>query len=560
MFLPTTKEELIKLGWDSLDVILISGDAYIDSPYDGSAVIGKVLENAGYRVGIISQPDINSQSDITRLGEPLLFWGVSGGCVDSMVANYTALLKKKRKDDLTPGGVNDRRPDRAVISYVNLIKKYFKNTKPIIIGGIESSLRRIAHFDYWSDSLRRSILFDAKADILVYGMGDKTITEIADAIKNKSDYKNVRGICFASKDKIEGYIELPSLEEVKKDKMKFIEMFNTFYKNNDPLNAKGLYQKQDSRYLIQNPPNFYLTENELDKNYDLDYERKVHPYYLKQGKVTALETIQFSIISHQGCFADCNFCSIAVHQGRRVRSRSRNSILKEAEKITHHKDFKGYINDIGGPTANMWEMECAIQSDKGSCKNKKCTNPELCDKMRISHSSQVELLRNLRSIKNIKKIFIGSGIRYDLVLDDDESGRKYLKDVITHHVSGQMKIAPEHSEEKVLKLMGKATASGLRQFKDEFSSLNRSLNKNQFLTYYFIAAHPGCEMEDMKRMKEFVKKELKLNPEQVQVFTPTPSTYSTLMYYTGINPFSKEQIFVEKNLKKKALQKKVITG
>ncbi len=560
MFLPTTKEELIKLAWDSLDVILVSGDVYIDSPYDGSAVIGKVLIDAGYKVGIISQPDIDSHLDITRLGEPNLFWGVSAGCVDSMVANYTALMKKKKKDDLTPGGVNSRRPDRAVISYVNLIKKYFKNTKPIIIGGIESSLRRIAHYDYWSDSIRRSILFDSKADILVYGMGEKTILEIAGSIKNKNDYKNIRGICYASKEMKGGFIELPSYEDVNKDKMKFIEMFNTFYKNNDPLNAKGLNQKQDTRYLIQNPPNFHLTEKELDKIYDLGYERKVHPYYAKQGKVPALETIQFSIISHQGCFADCNFCSIAVHQGRRVRSRSGRSILKEAEKLTHHVDFKGYINDIGGPTANMWRMECAIQSDKGSCKNKKCTNPELCEKMRISHSSQIELLKKLRAITGIKKVFIGSGIRYDLVLEDSESGKKYLNEVINHHVSGQMKIAPEHSEEKVLKLMGKTTASSLRKFKNEFYSLNKKFDMKQFLTYYFIAAHPGCELKDMIRMKEFVKKELKLNPEQVQIFTPTPSTYSTLMYYTGINPFTNEEIFVEKSLKKKALQKKIITG
>src|SRR3989339_904277 len=525
MFLPTTKEELIRLSWDSLDIILISGDVYIDSPYDGSAVIGKVLLNAGYRVGIISQPDLDTPLDITRLGEPNLFWGVSGGCVDSMVANYTALMKKKRKDDLTPDGINNRRPDRAVITYVNLIKKYFKNTKPIIIGGIEASLRRIAH-----------------------------------SFKNKKDNKIIKGICYASKDKKEGFLELPSYEEVKSDKMKFIEMFNIFYKNNDPLNAKGLCQKQDFRYLIQNPPNFYLTDYELDKIYDLGYERKVHPYYAKQGKVHALETIQFSIISHQGCFADCNFFSIAVHQGRRVRSRSDKSILKEAEEMTIHENFKGYINDIGGPTANMWDMECPIQNDKGSCKNKKCTNPELCDKMRICHSNQVELLKKLRAIKGIKKVFIGSGIRYELVLEDGKSGIEYLTEVITHHVSGQMKIAPEHSEEKVLKLMGKATASSLRQFKDEFYSLNKKSNKKQFLTYYFIAAHPGCELKDMIRMKEFVKKELKLNPEQVQIFTPTPSTYSTLMYHTGINPFTMQPIFVEKELKKKAIQKKVITG
>ncbi|MBI5325302.1 MAG: YgiQ family radical SAM protein [Ignavibacteriae bacterium] len=560
MFIPTTKEELHQLGWNSLDVILISGDVYIDSPYDGSVVIGKVLIDAGFRVGIISQPDVNSDKDITRLGEPQLFWGVSSGCVDSMVANYTALLKKKRKDDLTPGGTNNRRPDRAVISYVNLIKNYYKNTKPIVIGGIEASLRRIAHYDYWSDTVRRSVLFDSKADILLYGMGERTIVEVADAIKNNEDYKHIKGICYASPEKKDDYIELPSFEEVKNDKKKFSEMFNIFYRNNDPLNAKGLCQKQDTRYLIQNPPNFYLTGEELDRIYSLGYERKVHPYYSNQGKVPALETIRFSIISHQGCFADCNFCSIAVHQGRNVRSRSEMSILKEAEGMTHHNDFKGYINDIGGPTANMWGMDCKIQSNKGSCKNKKCTNPRLCEQMNINHQKQVELLKKIRNIKGIKKVFIGSGIRYDLVLEDKDSGEKYLIDVINNHVSGQMKIAPEHSEESVLNVMGKATATSLRRFKDKFYSINKKLNKKQFLTYYFIAAHPGCEMKDMYKMKDFIHKELKMNPEQVQVFTPTPSTYSTLMYYTGINPFTNEKIFVEKNLKKKALQKKVITS
>ncbi|TAL68889.1 MAG: YgiQ family radical SAM protein [Bacteroidetes bacterium] len=559
MFIPATKEELVKLGWDSLDIILISGDVYIDSPFDGSAVIGKVLIDAGYKVGIISQPDISSTEDISQFGEPNLFWGVSAGCVDSMVANYTALLKKKRKDDLTPGGVNNRRPDRAVITYVNLIKKYFKSSKPVIIGGIEASLRRIAHYDYWTDSIRRSILFDSKADILIYGMGERTIVELANVINDKSGYKHIRGICYASKEKKEGYLELPCFEDVTKDKMKFIEMFNTFYKNNDPLNARGIYQKHDSRYLIQNPPNYYLTNDELDGIYSLGFERKVHPYYAKQGKVPALETIQFSILSHQGCFADCNFCSIAVHQGRRVRSRSEGTIIKEAEDITRHKDFKGYITDIGGPTANMWGMDCQIQSIKGSCKNKKCTNPKLCEQMNINHSKQIELLKKIRKIKGIKKVFIGSGIRFDLVLEDKASGDKYLSDVINHHVSGQMKIAPEHSEESVLKIMGKTTASSLRKFKDEFYLLNKKMNKKQFLTYYFIAAHPGCELKDMIKMKEFVKKELKMKPEQVQVFTPTPSTYSTLMYYTGINPFTNEKIFVEKELKKKRLQKEVIT-
>jgi uncharacterized radical SAM protein YgiQ len=558
MFLPTTKYEIEQLGWYQLDVILISGDTYIDSPYDGIAVIGKVLTNAGYKVGIIAQPDINSPEDITRLGGPRLFWGVSSGAVDSMVANYTALKKKKRSDDSTPGGLNNRRPDRAIIKYVNLIRQNFKNTKPVIIGGIEASLRRIAHYDYWDDCIRRSILFDSKADILVFGEGEKTILELAEKLVQGDDFRQIKGICYLSKEPKPEYIELPSFEEVREDKEKFIDMFNLFYQNNDPINAKGLFQKHGDRYLIQNPPQIYLNSKELDSTHELDFEFDSHPFYKKQGIIKALNTIKFSIISHRGCYGECNFCAISVHQGWTIRSRSEESILKEITRLTKLKDFKGYIFDIGGPTANMYANSCAVQQKKGSCKNKQCLSPERCEFMNISHLMQIQLLEKAKKIQGIKKVFIGSGIRYDLVVADDKYGKKYLHDIVENHVSGQLKLAPEHINDKVLQLMGKPDNKSLVKFKQDFDKLNRESGKKQFLTYYFIAAHPGCEEKDMIQLKNFIKTELKLNPEQVQVFTPTPSTYSSLMYYTGLDPKTKKRIFVEKDMKKKEIQKFMI--
>lgn len=558
MFIPTTKEELERLGWEKLDVILVSGDVYIDSPYDGSALIGKVLIDKGYKVGIISQPDVNSGIDIRRLGKPKLFWGVSAGCVDSMVANYTALKKKKRSDDLTPGGINNKRPDRAVIVYTNLIKKYFKDNPPIVIGGIEASLRRVAHYDYWNDKIRRSILFDAKADFLFYGMAERTIIEFVNYLTNQKDVKSIRGLCYISNVKNDDYITLPSYDEVVKDKLKFIDMFHLFYQNNDPLNAIGLQQFYDSRYLIQNPPNYYLNSEELDKIYNLDFERDVHPYYKKDGKVKALDTIQFSINLHRGCFGECNFCAIAVHQGRTIRSRAKESIFKEIETFKKHKSFKGMISDFGGPTANMYNMSCKKQLKTGSCKDKRCSYPQICDAMNINHSYLLRLMNEVRQIQGIKKVFIGSGLRYDLVLEDKKSGDKYLRNLTKYHVSGQLKVAPEHISDKVLDKMAKASNKDLLNFREKFIRYSKNLGRKQYLTYYFIAAHPACEIQDMYNLKKFLDKELKLNPEQVQVFTPTPSTYSTLMYYTGIDPVKNEEIFIEKNLKEKAKQKNII--
>jgi uncharacterized radical SAM protein YgiQ len=555
VLLPTTRNELDKLGWDRPDVILITGDSYIDSPFIGVAVIGKVLLNACYRVGIIAQPDIHSDIDICRLGEPRLFWGVTGGCIDSMLANYTATKKKRKTDDYTPGGVNNRRPDRAVIIYTNLIKRYFKQTQPIVLGGIEASLRRIAHYDYWSNQVRRSILFDTKADILLYGMAEKSVVELAKCLATNRQFQNIRGLCYISKSPVEDYIEIPSFETVSKNKIAFIEMFHTFYKNNDPLTAKGLMQRHGLRYLIQNPPMPYQTQTELDEVYNLDFERKQHPYYEKLGKVKALETIKFSISTHQGCYGECNFCAIGIHEGRTVRWRSELSILTEAEKLTREPDFKGYILDVGGPTANMYGFECDKKLKHGVCQERRCIFPDICQQLKIDHSKQLELLRQIRKIKGVKKVFIASGIRYDLIQKDHKFGQQYFRELVEHHISGQLKVAPEHSEDHVLKMMGKQNIDSLLRLKKDFDQLNRELGKKQFLTYYLIAAHPGCTEYDMQKLKQFISINLRIIPEQVQIFTPTPSTYSSVMYFTEMDPFTMKPVFVEKETTRKEKQK-----
>ncbi len=558
MFLPTTPEELEKLGWDELDIILVSGDSYIDSPYVGVALIGKLLVKAGYRVGIIAQPELESDVDICRLGEPRLFWGVSSGCVDSMVSNYTALKKKRRSDDYTPGGENTRRPDRAVIVYSNLIRRYFKHTRPIVLGGIEASLRRVAHYDYWSDKIRRSILFDAKADYLLYGMAEKSVLELAQHLSGGTDPKQVRGLCLIEKEERDGYLEIPAFELVAEDRQAFTEMFLLFYQNNDPITAHGLCQRHGDRFLVQNPPAFPLTQPELDELYALDFERAQHPYYERQGTVKALETIQFSIATHRGCYGECNFCAIAVHEGRRVSWRSQESILSEAEGMTHHPAFKGYIFDVGGPTANMYGYECEKKIKKGSCSHKRCLTPEICPLMKIDHAPQRELLGKIRQIPGVKKAFVGSGIRYDLILADENHGKPYLRDVVNHHVSGQMKIAPEHTDPNVLMLMGKPGGDELLKFRKLFIDMSEKAGKNQYLTYYLIAAHPGCSEKEMLELKRFTSQKLSINPEQVQIFTPTPSTFSSLMYYTEMDPFTGEALFVEKDLPRKKRQKDIL--
>ena len=558
MFLPTTRQELSRLGWDQLDVILVTGDSYIDSPYIGTAVIGNLLSKAGYRVGVIAQPDVHSSQDICRLGEPRLFWGVTAGSIDSMVANYTALKKWRKSDDYTPGGINDRRPNRATIVYTNLIRRFYKNTRPIVLGGIEASLRRIAHYDFWSNRVRASILCDAKADYILYGMAEKSVLELAEGLRAGNDVRGIRGLCYIARQKKDGYLELPAYDTVRKNKSAFIDMFHTFYQNNDPISAKGLIQKHGDRLLIQNPPGPYLTQSELDDVYDLDFQRAQHPYYEEQGKVKALETIKFSIPTHRGCYGECSFCAIAVHEGRTVRWRSPQSIQNEARQLTRLPDFKGYILDVGGPTANMYGFECEKKLSQGSCPKKHCLYPEVCPLLKVDHGPQLELLKEIRRIEGVKKVFVASGIRYDMLLSDQKKGTQYLQEVVEHHVSGQMKVAPEHTQDGVLKHMGKPGTQSLLEFKDMFDRNSRAAGKKQFLTYYLIAAHPGCSEEDMKDLKRFNTRKLKINPEQVQIFTPTPSTYSSLMYYTELDPFTRKPIFVEKEPHKKERQKDIV--
>ncbi len=584
MFLPTTREEMQRLGWDALDVILVTGDSYIDSPYIGVAVIGKVLLKAGYRVGVIAQP---GEADIGRLGEPRLFWGVTAGSVDSMVANYTALKKRRKSDDYTPGSVNNRRPDRASIVYANLIRRFSKQNnvgahcvrpssgmssptegahsaplqaRPIVLGGIEASLRRVPHYDYWDDKVRRSLLFDAKADFILYGMAEKSTLEFANALRDGNDPREIRGLCYIAKEKRTGYIELPAFETVAQDKNAFIEMFHTFYRNTDPVSAKGLCQQHGDRWLVQNPPPLSETQDELDAVYALDYERAQHPFYERQGPVKALETIRFSIATHRGCYGECNFCAIGVHEGRTVRSRSPQSIVREAEQITRHPQFKGNIHDLGGPTANMYGFECDHKLHHGACPKKRCIFPNVCAQLPINHRPILDVLRQVRKLPGVKKVFVASGIRYDMVLNDRQHGDEYLRELVEHHVSGQLKVAPEHTDDFVLSKMGKPGTESLLQFKRKFDDLSRAASKPQFLTYYMIAAHPGCTDEHMAELKRFTSEKLRINPEQVQVFTPTPSTYSTLMYYTGLDPFTREPIHVEKDLRRKERQKEIVTS
>jgi uncharacterized radical SAM protein YgiQ len=509
-------------------------------------------------VGIIAQPDIASGADISRLGEPALFWGVTGGCIDSMVANRTASGKRRREDDFTAGGINNRRPDRAVIAYTNLIRRHFKQTQPIVLGGIEASLRRIAHYDAWSDQVRRSVLIDAKADWLVYGMGERTVLELAASLREGRPSTEIKGLCYLAAEMKSGTLELAPYEKAAADPAVFARMFLAFYRNQDSLTAQGLSQRQDSRWLIHNPPAEPLTQREMDEVYGMDFERDLHPYHRAAGKVRALETIRFSIPTHRGCYGECHFCAIAIHEGRTVSSRSEASILGEAKGIVSLPDFRGHLLDVGGPTANMYGFECKKKLLRGACPEKRCLYPSVCKSLRPDHSSQISLLKKLRRIPGVKRATVASGIRYDLVLADKEHGSAYLGEVVNHHVSGQLKVAPEHSEEGVLACMGKPGPAPLLAFRDCFLRLTAQAGKEQFLTYYLIAAHPGCTEGDMEALRRFANRELAIQPEQVQLFTPTPSTISTLMYHTQRDPFSGKRLFVEQTAAGRERQKKIL--
>ncbi len=584
MFLPTTKEEITAKGWQQPDIILITGDTYIDSPFMGIALIGKFLTAKGFRVAVIAQPDVSNGKDITRLGIPRLFWGVSGGAVDSMVANYTASGKRRKRDDYTPGGINNRRPDRAVIAYCNAVRRYCKGgtsrAVPIVLGGIEASLRRIAHYDFSSNTVRRSILFDARADYLCFGMAHESVLLLAEALRagDLQAVRRIRGVGFIAKDKEMGeksafpVVQIPSFEEVCADRNAFGKSFRLFYENTNPHKSTGLCQKHGDRWLLLNPPPFPSSSASLDYLHELDYERDVHPFYGKNGVVRALDTLRFSIPTHYGCYGECNFCAIAVHQGREVVSRSIDSIVREAEGLAARPDFKGYIHDLGGATANMYGYECAKKQRKGACRNKRCLFPTVCPSLRPNHKAQLELLQRLEKIPKVKKIFIASGIRHDLILADRRYGNEYLRKLCKDHISGQLKLAPEHSCERILRLMGKETIEQLVEFKRRFDAISQEEGRKQYLTYYFIEAHPGCTIGDMQDVRKFCQQKLHILPEQVQIFTPTPSTWSTVMYYLGCDPFSGDdsgitkdeegkgdrRIFVERQLSGKEKQKRVL--
>ena len=558
MFLPTTPEEVRSRGWDGLDIILVSGDTYTDNAYNGTALIGHWLVDHGLRVGIIAQPDVSSGDDISRLGQPELFWSVSAGCVDSMVANYTPTRKFRKEDDFTPGGVNDRRPDRATIAYTNLIKRHIKG-RPVFLAGIEASLRRIAHYDFWSDSVRRSVLFDAKADGIVYGMTELATLELADRIRRGEGWGDVRGVCYPSASVPDGFVEMPSFESCRDDRFAFMDAFRIFSGNSDPVTAKGLAQRHGDRYLVQNPPQRPLTTEELDALYGSDFEDAVHPYYARQGHVRAMDTVSNSITTHRGCYGDCSFCSIALHQGTTVVSRSEESILREARRIASRPGFNGVIKDVGGPTANMYGIECPKKIHSGRCTDRRCLGPKPCPSLPIDHSRQTALLGELSSIPGVRRVFVNSGIRYDMIVADKAHGQEYLDAIVADHVSGQMKVAPEHVCDDVLRLMGKPGRRTLEEFRSMFAESLSRCGKEEYLTYYFMAAHPGCTEDHMRELAAYCMGTLRIHPEQVQVFTPTPSSYSTAMYRTSKDSRGRD-VRVERSIQKRQRQKEIVTG
>ena len=567
-FLPVTREEMRRCGWSRADVILVSGDAYVDSPYSGVAVIGQVLSRAGYRVAILSQPDVTDPEAFRALGEPALFWGVSPGCVDSMVANYTATGKRRRRDDFTPGGENNRRPDRAAIAYSNAIRAAWKPCKPIILGGVEASLRRIAHYDFWSDKVRRPVVCDAKADALCYGMGERSMVAFADALKEGRDWRGIPGLCWmaSGKDFVPpaGAVELPDFDAVstptEAGKRAFAEAFRLFSANQDPVTAHPLIQKIDSRWLVHNRPSPPLERDELDEVHSIAWMRDAPPSIRAQGDIRALDTIRFGVTTHRGCYGECRFCAIAVHQGRRIVSRSPENIVAEVASFARYPRFRGIVSDVGGPTANMYGFDCPRKGKEGACASRGCLYPRVCPSLKPDHRPQLDLLAAVRRVPGVKHVFVASGIRPDLVAADRAAGARYVDALARHHVSGQLKLAPEHVVTHVLSCMGKPGVADLLEFKRLFDAASRKAGKRQFLTYYFIAAHPGCSESDMRELKRFALRELSLTPEQVQIFTPTPLTAATCMYYTGIDPVSGHKVYVTRSLREKQRQKDILTA
>ncbi|MHB9939197.1 YgiQ family radical SAM protein [Clostridium sporogenes] len=558
-FLPISKEDLKKRNIDVLDFIIVTGDAYVDHPSFGTAIIGRVLEREGFTVGIIAQPNWKNIEDFKKLGKPKYGFLVNSGNIDSMVNHYTASKKRRHDDFYSPCGKSGYRPDRAVIVYCNKIKEAFKDS-PIIIGGIEASLRRFAHYDYWDNSVRRSILEDSSADLLIYGMGEKPIVQVSNLLRygmKIDSIKNVRGTAYIEKDisSLKDYIEIPSFEEVSTNKKSYAEAYKIQYYEQDSIRGETLVQKHKERYVVQNPPQPPLSQEEMDEVYALPYARTYHPMYEAEGGIPAIKEVKFSITSHRGCYGSCSFCALTFHQGRVIQNRSQDSILKEANMMTNMKDFKGYIHDVGGPTANFRHRACKVQEKHGTCKNKQCVFPKACKNLIVDHKEYLSLLRKIRKMPNVKKVFIRSGIRFDYLIYDKND--EFFKELCEHHISGQLKVAPEHISDKVLNLMGKPTRNVYDSFVKKYYDINKKIHKNQFLVPYLMSSHPGSDLKAAIELAQYIKK-MGYTPEQVQDFYPTPGSLSTTMYYTGVNPLTEEKVYVPKDQKEKSMQRALL--
>lgn len=549
---------MLERGWEELDFIFVSGDAYVDHPSFGPAILCRLLEKHGYRVGILPQPDWHSAGAFQRLGKPRLAFLVSAGNMDSLLNKFTAAKKQRRQDAYSPGGKPGCRPERATIVYCNRIREAYPDV-PVIIGGIEASLRRFAHYDYWTDAVRRSILVDSMADLLIYGMGERALLEVAAELHQGvpvGNVQDVQGTCYRVPDfdYVYDYLKLPSFEEVRSDKEAFAEAFRQSYLEQDALRGRRLAQQNGEYCVVANPPARPLSEEEMDEIYDLPYERTWHPIYDAAGGVPAIREVRFSLVSQRGCFGGCNFCAIISHEGRIIQRRSHASILREAQLLTTLPDFKGYIHDVGGPTANFRRPSCDAQLKRGTCRGKPCLSPEPCKHLMADHSDYIALLRKLRALPGIKKVFVRSGIRFDYLLLAKDA---FLEELCRHHVSGQLKIAPEHVTDRVTRLMGKSGKAVYLEFVRRFTRINQRLGKKQYLVPYFMSSHPGATLEDAIELAEFIR-ELGYRPEQVQDFIPTPGTLSTCMYYTGIHPMTGEKIYTAKSYEEKQMQRALL--
>ena len=553
-FLPITIEEVKNRGWDSVDFVLVTGDSYVDHPAFGTAIISRVLEAEGFKVAILPQPDFRSDKDFLQFGKPRLGFMVNSGNIDSMVAHYTVNKKPRSDDAYTAGGRSGKRPDRAVTVYSNIIRRLFPDSV-IIIGGLEASLRRFAHYDYWADKVMPSVLFDSKADYLTYGMGENQTREIAHALNEGRSLEDIKGICYAVKTKDytpQAAVDLPSFERVKESKKDYAIAARKELEQNDAFSSRRCIQRHGDSILICNPPMEPLTTEELDAVYSLPYERTYHPSYEALGGVPGIEEVEFSITHNRGCFGACNFCALAFHQGRTVTVRSHESVLKEAEDFKNYKNFKGYISDVGGPTANFRRPSCQKQLEHGVCKNKRCLAPTPCKNLDVDHSDYLELLRKLRKLPHVKKVFIRSGVRFDYLMEDRD--KEFFTELVEYHVSGQLRTAPEHCSNIVLDKMGKPHIEVYKKFCDEFYRITRKVGKEQYVVPYLMSSHPGCSVKEAVELAVFLKKE-KIRPDQVQDFYPTPGTISTAMFYTGLDPYTLEEVYVAKSDKEKRIQR-----